>query len=79
MHFYSATTVRDIYKHFRKIMSAAMIEGFVRSNPCKRIQLPKVARNERRFLSEHKVEALADAIDDRYRVLVHVSAYLGLR
>ena len=47
-------------------------------NPCRRIQLPKVQRNEQRFLTEQEVEDLVAAMDRRYRVLVYVSAYLGI-
>jgi hypothetical protein len=48
-------------------------------SPCRRVPLPKVEREEMRFLTPAQVAALADAIDRRYRALVLVGAYGGLR
>jgi integrase len=48
-------------------------------SPCRRVPLPKVEREEMRFLTLAQVAALADAIDRRYRALVLVGAYGGLR
>jgi hypothetical protein len=59
--------VRDIYKHFRKIVHAAADEGYVTTNPCKRIQLPKADGAEQRFLTEAEVESLVAAMDERYQ------------
>jgi integrase len=43
------------------------------------VPLPKVEREEMRFLSPAEVVTLVDAIDRRYRALVLVGAYGGLR
>jgi integrase len=43
------------------------------------VPLPKVEREEMRFLTPAEVAALADAIAPRYRALVLVGAYGGLR
>jgi integrase len=48
-------------------------------SPCRRVPLPKVEREEMRFLTPAEVAALADAIAPRYRALVLVGAYGGLR
>jgi integrase len=76
---YSPSTVRDVYKHFRKIVRAALADGYMTANPCTKIRLPKVAREEQRFLTEKEVEALVAAMDESYEVMVYVAAYLGLR
>jgi integrase len=44
-----------------------------------RLPLPKIEREEMRFLTPAEVAALAGAIDRRYRALVLVGAYGGLR
>jgi integrase len=78
-HRYASSTVRDVYKHFRKIITAAVADGYLRPDPCRRIQLPRVERIEQRFLTEQEVEKVATVMDRRYRVMVYVCAYLGLR
>jgi hypothetical protein len=44
------------------------------SSPCRRVPLPKVEREEMRFLTPAEVTTLADAIKARYRALVLVGA-----
>jgi integrase len=46
---------------------------------CRAVRLPKVKREEMRFLNPAEVAWLADMIDSRYRALVLVAAYGGLR
>ncbi|HEX5879710.1 MAG TPA: hypothetical protein VF468_15555 [Actinomycetota bacterium] len=48
-------------------------------SPYRRVPLPKVEREEMRFLTPAEVATLADAIRPRYRALVLVGAYGGLR
>jgi integrase len=48
-------------------------------SPCRAVRLPKVEREEMRFLNPAEVATLADVIDSRYRALVLVGAYEGLR
>jgi hypothetical protein len=43
-------------------------------SPCRRVPLPKVEREEMRFLTPAEVATLADAIASRYRALVLVGA-----
>lgn len=43
------------------------------------MKLPKIETGEKRFLSPHEVEDLAEAIESRFRVLVLAGAYTGLR
>ena len=51
----------------------------IAQTPCRRVPLPKVEREEMRFLTPAEVAGLADAIGSRYRALVLVGAYGGLR
>jgi integrase len=49
------------------------------SNPVRSVQLPRIEREEQRFLTPLEVARLADNIDPRYGPLVLVAAYCGLR
>jgi integrase len=44
-----------------------------------RITLPRLEHKEKRFLTAFEVEALAEAMDERYRAFVYAGAYLGCR
>jgi site-specific recombinase XerC len=58
---------------------AAVDAGMLAQSPCRRVPLPRVEREQMRFLPPAQVAALADAIAPRYRALVLVGAYGGLR
>jgi integrase len=72
-------TVQKAYQLLGKVMGAAVDAGMVMQTPCRRVPLPKVEREEMRFLTPAEIARLADAIDPRYRALVLVAAYGGLR
>jgi len=72
-------TVAKVYQVLAKIMGAAVDAGMIARSPCRAIRLPRIEREEMRILSPAEVARLADAIDDRYRALVLVGAYGGLR
>jgi integrase len=48
-------------------------------SPCRAVRLPKVEREEMRFLTPAEVARLAGVINSHYRALVLVGAYGGLR
>jgi integrase len=72
-------TVQKAYQLLGKVMGAAVDAGMLAQSPCRRVPLPKVEREEMRFLTPAEVATLADAIRPRYRALVLVGAYGGLR
>jgi integrase len=72
-------TVQKSYQLLGKVMGAAVDAGMLSQSPCRRVPLPKVEREEMRFLTPAEVAALAAAIPPRYRALVLVGAYGGLR
>lgn len=76
---YSAETIRSHYALFAAMMKKAVARGLIGRSPCTDIELPKVVRDERRYLREDQVAALVDSMPGRYKVLVIVGAYLGLR
>jgi hypothetical protein len=72
-------TVQKAYQLLGKVLGAAVDAGMLAQSPCRRVPLPKVEREEMRFLTPAQVAALAEVIDGRYRALVLVGAYGGLR
>ncbi len=60
-------------------MATAVDDGLIRRNPC-RIKGASVEKSpERPVLTVGQVYALADAIDPRYRALVLLACFCGLR
>jgi len=72
-------TVTKQYQILSKTLRAAVKAGLVPSNRAEGVDLPKVVREEQKFLTVSEIDQLADAIDPRYRTLVLVGAYGGLR
>jgi integrase len=62
-----------------KIMAAAVASRRLASSPCAGVKLPRIEREEMRFLAPGEVATLADTIDRRYRALVYLGGYGGLR
>lgn len=79
-HGLAPGTVRAIYFSLSRVMRQAVVDGLVIRSPCIGVSLPQdVVQRELRFLDASQVEALAHALDDRYRVLIYTAAYTGLR
>jgi integrase len=76
---HAPATVVKAHQILSKVLRAAVDAGMLPSNPCERVALPRIERHEMRFLEPSDVAALADAIDPRYRALVHLACYGGLR
>lgn len=72
-------TVVKAYQILRAILNTAVDDGLIQRNPC-RIKGAGVTRTpERPVLTVEEVYAVADAIEGRYRVLVLLAAFTGLR
>jgi integrase len=69
--------------HSRRIAAATQLDRhgseILTQSPCRNVPLPKVEREEMRFLTPAEIVDLAEAIHARYRALVFVGAYGGLR
>jgi site-specific recombinase XerC len=77
---FAPATVLKAYQLLGRTMTAAVNADMVTRSPCRAVRLPpKVEREEMRFLNPAEVARLADVIDSRYRALVLVAAYGGLR
>lgn len=72
-------TVRVCYQVLSAALDAAVDAEQLRVSPCRAIDLPKVRTEEKRFLDHEQVLTLANAMPDRYRTLVLVLAFAGLR
>ena len=72
-------TVHKAYQTLSKILRSAVDAGLLAQTPCRRIDLPRIERDEMRFLAPVEIAQLADAIEPRYRAMVLVASYCGLR
>jgi len=76
---FAPTTVHKCHQILAKIMRAAVDAGLIAASPSERQPLPKIEREEMRFLDPAEVARLADTIAPAYRPLLLVGAYGGLR
>lgn len=72
-------TVQKTHQQLSKMLAAAVKDRRLATNPAAGVDLPKIETEEMRFLDPDQVATLADSIDARYRPLVLVGAYGGLR
>ena len=72
-------SVSQAYRTLNRVLAAAVDDEILGRNPLTGVKPPPVEREEMRFLSHDDVAALVDAIDPRYRAMVLVAAYGGLR
>jgi integrase len=76
---YGAETVRGIYDLFAAIMRLAVEDGLIARSPCRKIELPAIIREEKRYLHPAQVEALVASVEAPFKALIYTAAYLGLR
>jgi integrase len=72
-------TVRHVHALLSTMLSDAVEEGLLLSNPCRRTALPQAPRTEAVYLSPTQLEVLAGAIDPHYRCLLLTAAGTGMR
>ncbi len=72
-------TVHKAHQVLAKVMRSAVKAGRLAVSPCDGTELPRVEREEMRFLTPAEAARLADAIEPRYRAFVLLGAYGGLR
>jgi integrase len=72
-------TAAKAYRLLKSIMATAVDDGLIRRNPCQ-IKGTSVEKSpERPVLTIGQVYALADAIGPRYRALILLACFCGLR
>jgi integrase len=72
-------TVRKAYTILGKSLRAAVDAGLIPRTPVRSVPLPQDERREMPFLTPAQIAQLAGAIHPRYRALVLVGGYGGLR
>jgi integrase len=72
-------SVAQAYRTLNRVLSAAVDNELLGRNPLRGVKPPRVEVEPMRFLSHDEVATLAAVIDPRYRALVLVAAYTGLR
>ena len=72
-------TVRHVHALLSLMLTDAVEERLLLTNPCRRTGLPKIAHTPRTVLSPEQISRLAAAIDPHYRCLVLTAAGTGLR
>src|SRR6266704_3674129 len=75
----SASRVRNAMLVVRQVLTSAIESGKLARNAATGIKAPKSQRAEMHFLEAPEVERLADTIDPRYRAMVLLSGWTGLR
>lgn len=76
----SPAAVKSTYLTLGQVFSMAEVDRIIPRSACIGITLPRVAgRREMLFLTTDQIEALADAIEPRYRALIILGGYTGLR
>ncbi|HXF71978.1 MAG TPA: tyrosine-type recombinase/integrase [Actinomycetota bacterium] len=74
-----AATVEVAHRLLRRVLEEAVRDGILERNPAARLELPRSRPREARFLSAGEIQAIADEVPDRYRALVLLLGYGGLR
>jgi integrase len=71
--------IRNAYRLLSGILRAATEADYLARTPCVGVRLPRLPRKEMLVLSRPQVRLLSEAMPPRYRALVYVLAYGGLR
>jgi integrase len=75
----SPSHIRDVVGVLSGVLGLAVRDRRLPSNPAQGVDLPRIKKRRRRYLTAHEVEALADAAGPDGRLPVLVLAYSGLR
>lgn len=75
----SAASVRKNTFALRKACDLAVSYGLIRSNPAAGVRLPAESKREQRFLTHSEAWALAEHINPRFKAMVLVAVFGGLR
>lgn len=78
----SHNTILHYHRFISTVLSTAVKWQIIFSNPCERVQPPKVPHKEAKYLDEQQAAHLLQALDhapEQYRVMVTVLLYTGLR
>lgn len=74
-----ADTVEKAYRVLTGSMQLAVARGLLAHSPAQPLKTTRAVQKRRAYLTHEQVRELADAIDPRYRLLILMLAYTGLR
>jgi integrase len=70
----------SVHRHYRTLRRMMRVEKQkILTNPCDRVDPPRVAKREMTFLDWDQVIRLAEAHSERYRALIYVAVDTGMR
>lgn len=72
-------TVEVCHRLLRRALEDAVADGIIERNPAAKLALPRSRPREARFLTAGEIQAIADEVPERYRALVLLLGYGGLR
>ena len=75
----SPSRVRQAYRVLSALMGSAADSGYIDRSPCHGVHLPRMPHSKMLFLDAGQVESLVAEMDYRYKTLVQVLGYGGLR
>src|SRR5262245_35989013 len=75
----SPSRIRQSYRLLRQMLASAVDCGLLDRDPSHGVKMPRDTRREMSCLTAEEVERLAATVAARYRPLIHVLAYGGLR
>ncbi len=75
----SPNTVRAMYATFKQMLAKAVDYDLLAKSPCRTIELPKARKTELVKLSVEDVALLEASAPARFRAMIHLGAWAGLR
>jgi integrase len=79
---YAPHTVHNYFGALQLVLGHAVRQGLIAGNPAASLtssERPKPGASRKRFLTRPEIEALLDAVSDRYRAAVTCALFTGLR
>lgn len=73
------SSVHRHYRTMRTMLGWAVGQGMIPINPCDKVNPPRIPRKEMDTFTVEQIEAIAAAVNPRYRCFILVAAYGGLR
>jgi integrase len=73
------SSVHRHYRVLRRVLQVAVEKEKLPTNPCDRVQPPRVPKREMVFLTWEEAVDLAEAIHERYRALIYLAVDSGMR
>lgn len=78
----SPRTVLHHHRLLHSVLETAVKWQYLKENPARRVEAPKVPKAEARYFDENQTMILLEALEDaplKYKTLIHLTLYGGLR